>query len=300
MKIRNDMDRAIAATCWAIDMDYLSRAVSEYRAHGDRAVNADALLYADDAAIPRNISRASGSVAVLPVNGPIMQKPDLWMRLFGIGTSTEGLGRAIDTLVNDPSVKAIVLDVDSPGGSVSGVEELGDKIREARDRKPIIASANAFMASAAYHIGASASEVVASPSALVGSIGVWRMHVDFSEALEADGIAVTLISAGEKKVDGNQFEPLSERALADAQAQVDSYYATFVDAVAAGREVSPADVRGGFGRGGMVRSAEAKRLGMVDRVETFDQTLARLGAGAQNAGRAAAQADAERIALSIR
>jgi len=220
--------------------------------------------------------RPSGvGVAVLPVYGVIHQRANLMTDTSG-GTSVERLTAQFRQALADPSVGAVVLDVDSPGGAVPGIEELSAEMHGARGSKPILAVANSLAASAAYWIATAADEVVVTPSGEVGSIGVFAVHEDFSAALEAEGVRVTLISAGKFKMEGNPYEPLGEVAREALQARVDDYYGMFVKAVARNRGVTAKDVREGFGEGRVVGAGEAKRLGMVDRVETFDAAVARL------------------------
>jgi len=179
-------------------------------------------------------------------------------------------------MIADDNVGAIVLEIDSPGGSVFGIQELWDTIFSARGEKKVVAVANSYAASAAYYIASAAEEVVVTPSGAVGSIGVLTAHADMSKKLAEEGIDVTLISAGKFKTEGNQFEPLSAEGRDAMQDMVDGYYSAFVNAVAKGRDVKAADVRGGFGEGRVVTAANAKSEGMVDRVETLDSTIARL------------------------
>ena len=150
------------------------------------------------------------------------------------GTSTERLGHQIDAAVNDDSIKTIILDIDSPGGSVAGVPEVADKIFKARDKKPVVAVANSMAASAAYWIGSAAQELVVIPSGMVGSIGVISAHTDVSKFEENQGFKTTLITAGKFKAEGNMFEPLGTEALESIQSVVDEYYDSFVSAVAPG------------------------------------------------------------------
>jgi signal peptide peptidase SppA len=170
-----------------------------------------------------------------------------------------------------------VLDVDSPGGSVAGNEELAHEIMRARTKKPVIAQAQYTMASAAYHLAAAATEIVAAPSARIGSIGTFSMHNDLSEALKAMGVKRTFISAGEGKVDGNPAEPLGDEARGRIQASVNEAYEAFVGNVVRGRGqgVTPEMVRGKW-KAHVYGAAEAKKLGMIDGIATLDETLARL------------------------
>jgi HK97 family phage major capsid protein len=216
-----------------------------------------------------------GSIAVLPLWGIIAphQVNDL---SSGPTTALDSWGALFDELVNDPKVGTIVLDVDSPGGSVDLVPETAAKIRAANARKEIVAVANTRIGSAAYWLASQAGQLVVSPSGAVGSIGVYAAHEDVSEQLAAEGVNVTLISAGAHKVDGNPFEPLSDDARATIQANVDAYYGMFVGDVAKGRGVEPSVVEKKFGQGRMVLAGDAVKAGMADRVATLEDTLARL------------------------
>lgn len=228
-------------------------------------------------------ARKAGAVQVIPVQGVIARRMNLMTQMSG-GTSTEVVGAQIREAMRDDAVKAIVLDVDSPGGSVSGTDELAAEIASLRGKKPIIASVTGMAASAAYWIASAADEIAASPTSLVGSIGVILPHVDQSKAEEAAGFRTTLIHAGRYKVEGNPHEPLTDEARSALQDMVDQYYAMFVDRVAANRGVSSAVVRNDYGEGRVVTASAGKRAGMVDRIETLPETLARLGASS-GAGR---------------
>jgi len=219
--------------------------------------------------------KITNGIGYMSLMGVIAQRMNLLMEVSG-GTSTEIFGRDLDVLVNDRSVKTIVIIADSPGGSVFGVGELADKIYQARDQKKIIAVASSMAASAAYWLAAQASELVVTTGGQVGSIGVLAVHRDESKAEELAGVKTTLIHAGEYKTEGDPSQPLSSEGAAYLQRSVDAYYGMFVNAVARGRGVSAAKVRNDFGKGRMVMAAEAKQLNMVDRVATIDQVVNRL------------------------
>jgi len=230
----------------------------------------------DDTA--RSAPARISSVSVIPVHGAIEHRSDWMMEMFGTGTSVEALREALRAELNDPAVKAIVLDVDSPGGSVAGITELAAEIRAARGgTKPIVAVANTMAASAAYWLAASCDEMVATPSAQVGAIGIYAVHEDVSRMLDSLGVTMTIVSAGPHKVDGNEFEPLSDEARADIQKRVDSTYDQFIEDVAAGRRVPVASVREDFGGGRVLTAKEALKAGMVDRIGTLSATVQRLG-----------------------
>lgn len=226
-------------------------------------------------AASRSTSRTAGAVAVLPLQGIIAQRMGIMTETSG-GTSTEAFSRQFRAAVADPQIGAIVIDVDSPGGTVSGVDELSAEIHGARGQKPIVAVANSLAASAAYWIASAADQVVVTPTGEVGSIGVLAAHEDASAYYEQLGVKTTLVSAGKYKGEGNPYEPLSDDARAYLQERVNEYYGQFVDAVARNRGAKAADVRDGYGEGRVVGAKQAKALGMVDRIETLDQTVARM------------------------
>jgi len=229
-------------------------------------------------------SRVAGSIAVIPVYGPIQQRDDLFSLFFG-GISTERLSSSLRQMLADPAIGTIVLDMDSPGGSVFGVPELADEIFQARGSKRIVAVANSWAASAAYWIASQADEVVVTPSGQVGSIGVYALHEDWSKYLDNMGVKLTAIRAGKFKTEGSWWEPLSEEAQQAVQKEVNAYYDLFVKAVGRGRGVKSSEVKSQFGEGRMVLAKEAVELGMADRVATLDETLSRL-AGTRRGARA--------------
>ncbi len=276
---------AFNGTPWAIMPSKLAeiRSILLARCRGER-LSADVIAEARRTAPP---PRTAGKVAVLPVFGTISQRPSMFS---SGGTSTEALGKQLDQAVADRDVRTIILNVDSPGGSVFGVAEVGAKIREARSQKQVIAVANSMAASAAYWIASQAGEIVVTPGGMVGSIGVLTAHEDVSGMEEKAGVRTTLVSAGKYKTEGHPFGPLSDDARDEMQAQVDRYYGMFVDAVAKGRGRRNETVRNGFGQGRMVGAEAAVREGMADRVGTLEQTLARLGTPGGSSGRRSASA----------
>lgn len=216
--------------------------------------------------------RRNGVVAVISIHGMIEHRGSVLGDIFG-GTSIESIRASFRAAMASSDVVAIVLDVDSPGGSVAGVTELAQEIRATRGQKPIVAVANTLAASAAYWIGAQADEFYASPSAQVGSIGVLAVHEDHSEELAAAGVKVSIISAGEMKGKGTSAAPLDDESRVAMQRRVDAHYEQFIADVAAGRGVKASDVRAGYGRGDVLMASEALAEGMVDGVATLDTVI---------------------------
>lgn len=246
---------------------------------------------------PRPRANTPGTVALIPIVGVISHRMNMMAELSGGGgCSIEMLTKQFRAAMSDPNCKAIVFDIDSPGGSVDGVAELASEIFNARSQKKIVAVANCQAASAAYWLACSADELVVAPSGQVGSIGVFGAHEDLSKALDAEGIKISLVSAGKYKVEGNPYEPLSDEAKAALQSKVDEYYGMFTKAVAQGRAVSASDVRGGFGQGRMVMAAQAVKDKMADRVATLDDVLAKYGVSTESPTSKMAAADASALA----
>jgi len=218
----------------------------------------------------------AGRIARVPIVGTITRRDSFWSMFFGGGASVERITRALREIREDDSISTVVLDIDSPGGTISGLPELANEIRALRDGKHVVALANSLTASAAYWLASQADEIVATPEALTGSIGVFTLHEDWSKYLEEKGIAPTLIHAGRYKIEGNPYGPLSDEARAHIQSMVNDAYALFVGDVATGRNVSAAEVMGKFGEGRLLTAQEAKKAGLIDLVSGADETLQRL------------------------
>jgi HK97 family phage prohead protease len=267
---------AVAGVKWAIQPEKLeticallnSRAagISATKEEIQAAMMGNDSVYSDD--------QPSG-VAVIPVYGVISQRMTMMAEFCG-GTSCDKLTGQLRAAVADPSVTAIVLDIDSPGGTVTGVPELAAEILKLRDQKQIIGVANGMAASAALWIGASCSKLIVIPSGEVGSIGVYQMHQDVSGALDKAGVVMKFISAGKFKVDGNPYEKLSASAEEDMQEGVNEFYDMFVAGVAAGRGVSVDKVKSDFGQGRMLMAKAALAAGLVDSIQTLDEVVSGL------------------------
>lgn len=276
---------------WAILPRALSAIVEvvELRLDGGRLSRdeiAERLAASREGAGSRNGARRASGIALVPIYGVLAHRASLFTETSG-ASSVDGLRKAFREALADPEAGAIILDVDSPGGAIDGIPEFADEIRAARGQKPIIAVANTLMASAAYWLASAADEIVATPSALVGSIGVYATHMDFSAMDEAMGVKTTLIAAGKYKTEGNEYEPLADEARGHIQSIVDDAYGLFVDAVARGRGVAASAVRAGYGEGRVLPAKRARTAGLVDRVDTLDGTIRRLVTGKGPAMRSA-------------
>jgi signal peptide peptidase SppA len=283
---------------WAVRPEHMGilASINEYR------IDAETIQALEARSARTSSSNVQGNgVAVVPIKGVITPYMDLFAMIFGGGGATVGgIRSGVRAAVADPDVKAIVLDIDSPGGQVDGIPELAADILQARESKPIVAVANHMIGSAAYWIASQAHEIVASPSSEVGSIGVYQLHKDVSENMAAAGVKPTLISAGKYKVEGNPYEPLNPDALAAAQQAVDDFYGMFTAAVATGRshsaaEVTSQDVQDGYGEGRTLTAKRAVKADLADRVGTLSETVSRLSGGRSRIKRTAAENDVEQM-----
>lgn len=212
-----------------------------FRANGE-AVMLDSFQIEGEPAPDRAYEVVAG-IAVIPVTGTLVQKLGT-LRPYSGMTGYDGIRANLSMALEDDSVRAIVLDIDSPGGEVAGCFDLVDAIYNARGRKPLWAILTESAYSAAYAIASAADRVIVPRTGGTGSVGVICMHVDFSKALSAQGIDVTLIQYGDRKSDGSEYAPLSKEALARFQADVDSMGELFVNTVARNRGLKAAAVSG--------------------------------------------------------
>lgn len=274
--------RAFLSTPWAIVPEKLMQigAFLELAASGAK-FTAEEVESRITPVRERKVAEAKGGVAVIPMVGMITQRGANMEEVSGpMGVATERISRLLRMALADQEVKAVILDVDSPGGTVSGVEELSREIFDARGGKPIVAVANSLAASAAYWIASAADELVITPGGEVGSIGVWAAHVDQSKWMEMEGLSPTVISAGKFKVETHPWLPLSDEAKAHLQDEVDHFYQMFVAAVARNRAVSEKRVQDEFGEGLIVPAEKAVKFGMADRLATLRETIERFGVSA--------------------
>ena len=199
------------------------------------------------------------NTAIIPVHGIIAKRMNLFSQISG-GVSTQKLGNDLMEAIRDSDINAIVLDVDSPGGTVDGTEDAANLIRAARHKKPIVAWTDGMIASAAYWIASAAEKVyISGKTPTVGSIGVVATHVDYSEYEKRQGIKTTEVYAGKYKRIATEHKPLSKDGLKSIQDRVDYFYSLFVDAVAENRGKTPEAVQKNMADGRMFRTASHQR-----------------------------------------
>lgn len=149
-------------------------------------------------------------IGVVAIEGPILRKPDLFARIFFGATGSEDIGAALREAGSRDDIKAVFLNIDSPGGTVAGTPELAAAVASLNKHKPVYAFSSGLMASAAYWVASQASAIYATPSAQVGSIGVVQAVIDNSAALDKAGIKVEVFSVGKYKAMGAPGTPLTD------------------------------------------------------------------------------------------
>ena len=222
-------------------------------------------------------SVAGENIAVVSVVGTLVSRSgylDAASGLQAYGDIAEVIAAAMDAA----SVRGVILDIDSPGGEVGGLFDLVEQIQAIKSAgaKPLWAVASESALSAAYAIASTADRLYVTRTGEVGSIGVVAVHVDESGADAKAGLAWTFVFAGEQKVDGNAHEPLSQRARATIQADIDRLYSEFCGLVAANRGLAIETVRGT--NAAIYRGELAIRAGLADRLGTLDLAIADMAA----------------------
>lgn len=220
-----------------------------------------------------------GDIGVITIKGSLTNT-DSWINAFIGAVSYGQIREALIYAANSESVKAIVLDIQSGGGAVSGLSDTAELIRTIDSKvKPVYAFGDSLIASAAYRLGISAQSLTIGPETEAGSIGVVMVHREMSKMMAADGITATVIRSGKWKMIGNPYEPLSELASTTLQAQVDQLNGLFVDYVAACRKRSAAEVEAKMGQGRMFIGASAMDVGLVDSIASFDAFMSEVARG---------------------
>lgn len=215
-----------------------------------------------------------GTVAVIPIEGTLVQKGK-WIGQSSGETSYEGVRAQAAGALADDKIKGVILEVDSFGGEVAGAFETAAALHRLSQAKPTLAIMTDFAFSAGYLMASAARRIVMPPGGGAGSIGVVAMHVDYSGKLEKEGMAVTFVHAGARKVEGNPFQPLPEGVRAEMQARVDASYDRFLTAVAEhrGRKLSKSAAR--KTEAATYSGAAAVDAGLVDGIVEIDEAFAR-------------------------
>lgn len=268
---------ALFATQWAMTEDYLrSMLAIADRAHEITPKALEAMRSKRVADAAESLSVRDG-VGIISVRGPMFRYADFFSSISG-ATTYEGFALDMRRAADDAGMRAILLNVDSPGGDVNGVQEAAAMIREIDiGRKPVVAYVGGMGASAAYLLSAAARQITLAPNAIVGSIGVRSAVRDTTardERLGVKNVEFVSSQSPNKAMDIN-----TDEGRARIQATVDKLAEAFIKQVADYRGLTPEQVISQFGQGGVEVGERAVASGMADRIGSFEATLAELARG---------------------
>jgi signal peptide peptidase SppA len=211
-------------------------------------------------------------VAVINISGSLINGSAGFMRLFGAIGYTD-IADALTEAMASKDAKSILLAIDSGGGAVNGLEDIGNLIRQADALKPVISFTDGDMGSAAYWLGASGRKVFSTKTAQVGSVGTLIVHTEHSKQLADAGIKKTIIKYGKYKAFGNPFEPLSDESKEQIQALADEAGGIFVDYVAGRRGVTAEKFQKTMGEGRVFMGRQAHDVGLTDGVMSYSDVV---------------------------
>jgi protease IV len=216
-----------------------------------------------------------GRVGVVVVDGSIVDGENVDVPILNLHmTGAKTAAAAIDRMVQDPAVAAIVVRVDSGGGSAVGSDKLWRAVRRARGKKPVVASLGAAAASGGYYVASAADEIWADPSTVTGSIGIFFGKVDVSGLADRVGVNVEQLTRGERAGAQSIWRPYTEDERAVLQAKILLWYKLFLRRVAEGRGMEPKAVHA-VAQGRVWSGDSAVRQGLVDHLGGFGAALAR-------------------------
>lgn len=235
-----------------------------------------------EAVKPKLSYEDDGKIAVVPIKGVLERSPDVIDAVyFGVEDTEQILG-LVESAANNPDVRGVLYKIDSPGGFVTGGPEVADAIKATAKRKPTMTWTGGMMASLAYWIGSQSESVVASRSALVGSIGTYQMHIDYSELYKAAGVKVEVIRNNEAtyKAAGVMGTALTDEQRAHLQERTQAIHGGFAKAVKSARPELDSDNM----RGQVFQGSEAKKIGMVDAIGDYSFALGMLRSAIRKRG----------------
>lgn len=212
-------------------------------------------------------------IAVVKINGPIMIEEA--STLYGSSISSREIATTIRNLESDSSVKAILLDINSPGGSPVASEEISQAIENVKKSKPVYALINDVGASGAFWIAVSTDKIYASSMSTVGSIGVTSAGLGFEDFIKEHNISYRRLVAGEHKDMGTYFRNLTEEEESIIQEILDEIHVNFINHVATSRNMTYEEVEQ-YATGRIFLGSTAKEIGFVDEIGYYPDVIADL------------------------
>lgn len=214
-----------------------------------------------------------GRAGIVSVNGVIGKRLSDMAKSSG-AVDLDDVREDLDACLRDDAIDGILLDINSAGGTTTGVPEFAEYVRESEKRKPIVAYADKLMASAAYWIASPASAIYAARSATVGSIGVYAAWMDQSRAMENDGVHMELIKTGKYKGMGMPGTSLTPDQRALIQRDVDKVFSWFKGDVLMNRGAVPAEAF----EGQTMHAEDARAMNLLDGIGDEQAALNELAA----------------------
>ena len=214
----------------------------------------------------------SEGVGLIKIRG-VMDKFEGWNTSY-LGSVVRAR-QAVLSALNDKDVSALMLVLDTPGGSVDGLSELGDAVYKARQSKMVVAQVDGMAASAGYYVASQADKIYAHRMDMVGSIGTRMMLYDFHKMFEKEGVEAVPIDTGKFKSAGAEGTEITKEQRADFQRIVDTYYQDFLNMISRGREMDVKNVKP-LADGRVFIGQEAVDNGLIDGLQTFEETYAQI------------------------
>ncbi|WP_181168337.1 S49 family peptidase [Mesorhizobium sp. B2-5-3] len=275
---------------WAVRKDALSESLGMVRmVRTDASKN----LRAGEPLAPGSFATRIGTTAVVPIFGPLMARMnrEYW--------SYEEIIRDLRLAAADPGTTSILLDVDSPGGTVSGIDTAAAEIARTASLKPMVAHIGGMGCSAAYWLPSAAGEIVASRTSLIGSVGALIRYADLEGILTKLGANIVEVIASQSP--NKRLDPNSEEGRQELQAIADHGAEMFISALAEARNTDRETIMGQYGQGLVFTAPDALGRGMIDRIASFEETLADLAARpalSRPAAAAAASAETKEVSMT--
>lgn len=264
--------RAALAEAWAITDGGLDLVLAVAARENDASTDIEALeAYRAEHVPTSERLYARGPLAIMEVRGPLVSRANLFTAISG-ATSYDIMRRDLQAALDNASYQAIIMKYDTPGGSVTGVDELAKAIHDGKAKKPIYAYVEGTAASAGYWLASQSTEIVIAETAILGSIGVRAALRDTSKK-DAEAGLMEFISSN---APGKRTDLSTDEGKARIQRTVDALEGVFIATVANGRGVKPDDVIAKFGGGDVLIGSAAVAAGMADRIGTFEAVVAEL------------------------
>jgi signal peptide peptidase SppA len=250
-------------TIWNIHQNYFQSSIELIL----NSIKAGPVEDADREGLPIN---KYGSTAVISTVGPMIKRAG-WMARYGIA-GTRDAQEALIAAANDEEIESIVWVMDTPGGSVEGLNELAQTVKRVNAIKPITVQVDGLLASAGYYVAANASAIYAARDDLIGSIGVRTVMIDSSKYYEEMGVKVIPVDTGPHKSAGLDGTPVTDQQIAATQEIIDGLYKSFLNEVQEGRGISGKDLET-VADGRVFLSDKALTLGLIDGIQTLSETI---------------------------